>query len=461
MGYLVFARKYRPQNFKEVIGQEHITATLSHALKSNRLAHAYLFSGPRGTGKTTLARILAKSINCQEGPTPEPCEKCSACKSINLGETLDIIEIDAASNRTIDDIRELRENVKFAPAHLKYKVYIIDEAHQITRESFNAVLKTLEEPPPYVLFIFCTTEVHKFPDTILSRCQQHYFRLLTLTEIKKAIQKISLHEKIKIDEAALTLLAKSARGSLRDGLSLFDQLVSYSKEITLKDVTYILGIIPQEVIFNLIRLILEKEKKEILKSLHEIVQQGWRLDKLLDQLRDYFCLILELKFKHFSDQLTDEEKKSLADFSASFTEEELIWILEVLSQTQEKTRWSEDPLPLIELNLLKLSLGYVPLEKVIEALEKNEDAAPVSPQASASPKKTAIPEPKKENPEKNSAPLSRDQEWEAFSKKLSEEKPFVSSFMKTARAAFSAEENKLTILFPAGSQYQKSMVEKN
>ena len=226
MGYLVTARKWRPQKFSEVVGQEHITSTLKNAIKSNRIAHAYLFTGPRGVGKTTTARILAKSLNCTNPIDAEPCNECEMCKEILGGQSMDIIEIDGASNRGIDEIRTLRESVKYAPTHGKYKIYIIDEVHMLTKESFNAFLKTLEEPPEHTVFIFATTDVHKVPATIISRCQRFDFRRIQLDTIKETLSGIAAAEKIEIDDKTLTIIAKKADGALRDAESFFDQVVS-------------------------------------------------------------------------------------------------------------------------------------------------------------------------------------------------------------------------------------------
>ncbi|TSA28171.1 MAG: DNA polymerase III subunit gamma/tau, partial [Ignavibacteriales bacterium] len=226
--YIVTARKWRPQTFADVVGQEHITTTMKNAILSNRIAHAYLFAGPRGVGKTTTARILAKVLNCLNPKNGEPCNECEMCKSFANSRSLDIIEIDGASNRRIEEIRTLRESVKYAPTKGNYKVYIIDEVHMLTTESFNALLKTLEEPPEHTVFIFATTDVHKVPLTIISRCQRFDFRRIEMSVIKKLLKEIADAEKIKIDDIALTLIAKKADGALRDAQSLFDQVISFS-----------------------------------------------------------------------------------------------------------------------------------------------------------------------------------------------------------------------------------------
>ncbi len=252
MEYLVLARKFRPQYFEEVVGQEHVVKTLKNAISQGRVAHAFLFAGPRGIGKTSVARILAKSLNCEKGPTPTPCGECANCKEITDGRSLDVREIDGASNRGIDEIRELRENVKFAPAASKYKVYIIDEVHMLTREAFNALLKTLEEPPAHVIFIFATTESHKVPATIMSRCQCYDFRRISLKEIIANLGKIAAAEGIQVSKSALGWIAEAGDGSMRDAQSVFDQVISYAgKEIKDADVEENLGLKDRKYLFAL------------------------------------------------------------------------------------------------------------------------------------------------------------------------------------------------------------------
>src|SRR5215467_9161599 len=231
MSYQVIARKWRPQTFKDLVGQEHVTGTLANAIKNDRVAHAYIFSGARGVGKTTAARVLAKALNCVKGPTPTPCNSCDSCLRIAQGQELvDVLEIDAASNRGIEEIRELRENVRYAPARSRYKVYIVDEAHQITHDAFNAFLKTLEEPPEHAVFILATTEHHKIPTTILSRCQLFRFKRVSTEEIAAQLERILAQEKVSVEQPALVRLAKAAGGSVRDALSLLDQALAYASE---------------------------------------------------------------------------------------------------------------------------------------------------------------------------------------------------------------------------------------
>src|SRR6185436_3996040 len=229
MSYLVIARKWRPQSFADIVGQEHITRTLQNAIRTKRIAHAFLFTGVRGVGKTTAARILAKALNCEKGPTPNPCNECSQCREIAQGRSIDVLEIDGASNRGIDEIRQIIENVRYQPAQCRFKIYIIDEVHQVTKDAFNALLKTLEEPPPSVKFILATTEPHRLPETILSRCQRYDFRRISLREIVERLGEIAQKEGLQITEGALVLLAREADGSMRDAQSLLEQVLAMAE----------------------------------------------------------------------------------------------------------------------------------------------------------------------------------------------------------------------------------------
>ena len=291
MSYLVFARKWRPQVFEDVVGQEHITTTLKNAILSNRVAHAYLFSGPRGVGKTTTARIFAKALNCQasDGPTSTPCNKCESCIETTEGRSLDVIEIDGASNRGIDEIRQLRENVKFGPSKGRYKVYIIDEVHQITPDGFNALLKTLEEPPSHIKFIFATTHKHKVIPTIISRCQRFDFKKVSTQQLVDKLKDIAVREKLKIDEEALFLIARSADGSVRDAESILDQASSFSGErVSAEDVVSMLGSIEQEAFFEITRMIIEKDAQGSLALIDKFINDGKDLFQFTSGLMEHF-----------------------------------------------------------------------------------------------------------------------------------------------------------------------------
>ncbi len=306
MSYLVLARKYRPQTFEQVVKQDHVTRTLANAISADRVAHAILFSGPRGTGKTTVARILAKAMNCKEGPVRIPCNECRSCREITKGSAVDVFEIDGASNNSVDQIRELRDNVKYMPAHSLYKIYIIDEVHMLSIAAFNALLKTLEEPPPHVMFIFATTEPRKIPITILSRCQRHDFRRIDVESISEHLKEICTKEGVEIAVESLGLIAREAGGSMRDGLSLLDQVMSCTKgTITHEQMIDILGVIDREILFNLSKAILQADIPEVLDILDEIYSAGHDMKKLYADLIEHFRNLLVVKMVKKTDKLVD------------------------------------------------------------------------------------------------------------------------------------------------------------
>ena len=306
MSYLVLARKYRPQTFDEVVKQGHITRTLKNAISAGRVAHAILFSGPRGTGKTTVARILAKAMNCKDGPVPVPCNQCSSCKEITAGNAADVFEIDGASNNSVDQIRDLRGNVKYMPAHSLYKIYIIDEVHMLSIAAFNALLKTLEEPPSHVMFIFATTEPRKIPITILSRCQRHDFRRIDVESISEHMEKICKKEDVEINPKSLGLIAREANGSMRDGLSLLDQVMSCIQgTISHDQVLDILGIVDREIIFKISGAVLREDIAEILDILDEVYSAGHDMKKLYANLIEHFRNLLIVKMGEKNRKLVD------------------------------------------------------------------------------------------------------------------------------------------------------------
>src|SRR5579864_4389357 len=287
MEYTVLARRFRPQLFGDVVGQENIAQALRNAIASNRVAHAYLFTGARGVGKTSTARILAKCLNCEKGPTTTPCNECDLCKAIAAGEDMDVLEIDGASNRGIDEVREIRQNVQYRPGRGRYKIYIIDEVHMLTTPAFNALLKTLEEPPPHVKFIFATTEAQKIPVTILSRCQRFDFGGISLPRIVARLKQIVAGEAMEADAEALQLIARRASGSMRDAQSLLDQLLAFGgRRLTAADVHGLLGTAQEEKVAGLANAILRHEPRQALQLLGELVSQGQQLGEMLDQLID-------------------------------------------------------------------------------------------------------------------------------------------------------------------------------
>jgi len=343
--FVVTARKWRPQLFEDVVGQEHITSTLKNAIKEKRIAHAYLFTGPRGVGKTTTARILAKTLNCENRKNSEPCNECEMCKSIQNSQLIDIIEIDAASNRGIDEIRTLRDSVKYAPSRGKYKVYIIDEVHMLTKESFNAFLKTLEEPPEHIIFIFATTDVHKLPLTIISRCQRYDFRRIQLDKIKETLKMIADEEKISIDDKTLTIIAKKADGALRDAESYFDQVVAFSKgKIDAGLVSQMLNLIDEEIYFNISDAVIEKDFKVVFQTSEKIYENGWDFSDFMDGLIEHFRNLLSVTVTDSTSTIetADIYKTRYLEYKGKFSESDILRLLNFLNKSQQELRFSQN-----------------------------------------------------------------------------------------------------------------------
>ncbi|OGW16499.1 MAG: DNA polymerase III, subunit gamma and tau [Nitrospirae bacterium GWC2_57_13] len=358
MSYQVLARKWRPQVFEDVVGQEHITRTLQNAITSNRLAHAFLFSGPRGVGKTTTARILAKALNCVDGPTPRPCGVCDSCRDTAAGNAVDVIEIDGASNRGIEHIRELRETVKYAPAGGKYKVYVIDEVHMLTNEAFNALLKTLEEPPPSVLFIFATTEPQKIPPTIHSRCQRYGFKRISLQELTVRLRFIATTEGITVSDQGLAMIARAAEGSMRDAQSLMDQAISYSgTDIKDVDLQSIFGTVAQEALTAFTKDILARATAALLARTDALLEQGLDLRQFLAGLVEHVRNLLVARTASDPGRILElpaADLESIKQQAGEADPERLILIFDSLSKTLEEMRWSANQRFTFEVGLIKL-----------------------------------------------------------------------------------------------------------
>ena len=372
-------RVYRPQKFEDVVGQEHITKTLRNQIENNNIGHAYLFSGTRGTGKTSTAKIFARAVNCLESIEQEPCNECEVCKDILHDNIMDVVEIDAASNNSVDDIRELRENVKYSPTKAKYKVYIIDEVHMLSQGAFNALLKTLEEPPSYVIFILATTEPHKIPATILSRCQRFDFKRVTVKDITSRMKKICVEENIEVEEKALNLIARNSQGALRDALSILDQCISFGdNKIEYKDVVELLGTVNVEQLFDLAQYIINQDTKESLKILNEFIVWGKDIRNLINDLIDHFRNLMICKVSTDLDEIislpeeTIEQLKSQAD---TINNNDLIRILNILSTTQDNIKTASNPRVVAEVTMMKIAQPMFDeskeaLIKRIENLEK-------------------------------------------------------------------------------------------
>lgn len=375
MSYVVLARKYRPMFFEDVVGQRHVTQTLQNAIEQNRIANAYLFSGPRGVGKTTVARLLAKALNCEKGPTTHPCNECSSCIDINESRSLDVLEIDGASNRGIDEVRNLREGLRYSPNPGKHRIYIIDEVHMLTNEAFNALLKTLEEPPKDVLFIFATTEPHKVPATILSRCQRFDFKRITNKEIIEQLEDICKKEGIQIDAESLRLISTKADGGMRDAESILDQLIAFSgKDIKASDVETLLGIINQELFFRVSDLIKTGDVQGGLVLANQIFVEGYDFSEFLTGLSEHFRNFLVAKTTGSSDELNVSEehaRRYLAE-SADFEIEDLLRLIKIASDTDTLIRRSSNARVHLEVaivKMIKLSKS-VQLSQLIEKFEE-------------------------------------------------------------------------------------------
>src|ERR1700731_367408 len=374
MAYQVIARKWRPQKFSDLVGQQHVTETLANAIRNDRVAHAYIFSGARGGGKTTAARILAKALNCVKGPTPDPCGECDSCKEIAAGTSLDVIEIDAASNRGIDQIRELREMVRYAPAAARSKVVILDEAHMLTGEASNALLKTLEEPPDRVIFVMATTQPEDLVDTIRSRSQHFHFRALTFGEITARLEEIAQKENLKIDAGALAVISRMAEGSMRDALSLLEQARAYCGEvITDAAVRELLGVVPDDALATLVSAIAEGSADRALGLIHTFQKEGRNLQHFCREAIRHMRNLLIAKVCGANSDLiaaTTDQRPALAEAAALFSEEDLTRFFQILLQTDDDLRRKPDPRVHLEMGLLRLinAQRLAPMEELLAKL---------------------------------------------------------------------------------------------
>lgn len=461
MAYTVFALKWRPQDFESIIGQDHIVGTLKNAIGKDRLAHAYLFAGPRGVGKTSTARILAKALNCKEGPTLKPCQKCSSCLEINQGRSLDVIEIDGASNRGIDEIRALRENVKFSPTQGKYKVYIIDEVHQITPDGFNALLKTLEEPPAFVKFIFATTHPQKVMPTIISRCQRMDFRRITVIEIIAQLEKIVRQENLVVDKEVLAAVARSSDGSLRDAESVLDQLVSFSQEnISLKDAISVLGMVEQDVLFALTDKIMQKDPGAALKLFNEIVDDGKDPGVFLVNLIEHFRNLMVAKVSQGDAKLVDLPQEicgRLFKQSQSMSLEEIFTAFNILIATQEMTKRLDSQRIPLEISLVRLAHNR------LESRGLAADKGQPNLSGAVNPKTTNLSSEKKEKPEQAQQIVSVSLEnvkeaWNGIVNNLSKIKMSVSTYLSEGEPT-KVQGELITVAFPKNCSLHKESLD--
>ena len=388
--YLVIARKWRPALFEEIVGQTHVTRTLRNAVSSGRIAHAYLFSGPRGVGKTTAARILAKSLNCVNGPTPTPCNTCSNCKGIASGSSVDVFEIDGASNTGVDNVRELRESVRYMPTEGRYKVYIIDEVHMLSTPAFNALLKTLEEPPPHAVFIFATTEVHKIPATILSRCQRFDFKRIPFKELQQHLKKIVTEEGIPFEEKAVFTIAREADGSLRDGQSLLEQVLAFAGgQLKDSDVTEALGLMDRSVLYEISDAVMRKDGAACLNIVEKIYNFGYDLKRacsdLIEHIRD--LTVVKVTGEATLLDLPDSELERLVTAASGVEVERLHMLFSIISRGYEEVSRSSSPRYSFEMALLRAVHldGSAPVGELLERLEALKDRCQAAPSARTAP----------------------------------------------------------------------------
>ncbi len=486
MTYLVMARKYRPQSFEEVVGQSHVTVTLVNAIKANRISHAYLFAGPKGTGKTTVARILAKALNCKDGPTPEPCGECDSCLEIAMGRSLDVVEIDGASNNSVDDVRALRENIRYVPSKGKYKIYIIDEVHMLSDSAFNALLKTLEEPPAHAIFIFATTEPYKVPQTVLSRCQRFDFRRIPTPDLVKTIQTIATKEKLEIDQDASYILARRADGSLRDILSLLDQVIAFGGEdddsssqrrVTKELVAQTLGLVDQEKLFEITDAISQKNAQKGLSILNQLIDSGIDIPEFVNSLLQHFRDLLVSKVGQdskilfdLSDTYIDRYKEKAKDFS----ETDILRMIKIVADLNLTLKRATDPRIFLELALMKLLKmeSAVNLEDVLNKLDQLQtsqreelnlsnssiDSETHSTSSESLTADDSVTSKKESEKEKISLQNLKDR-WNEVLEKIKKSKLSLWSLIKEGEI-ISFEDDTITVEFQNGRNFHKKQTEK-
>ncbi len=438
MSYLALARKWRPQQFDQVVGQKHITVTLVNAIKKNRLGHAYLFTGPRGIGKTTLARILAKGINCvsSERPVPNPCDKCDSCLEITRGTSLDVLEIDGASNTGVDDVRQLRENVKYAPSRSRYKIYIIDEVHMLSTNAFNALLKTLEEPPSHVKFFFATTEPNKILDTIVSRCQRFDLKKISRSLITQRLKRIVEAEEVGYEEEALAAIAACGDGSMRDAESILDQMLVYCEgDVRLQDVVEVLGLVPREVLSGFSRAIADEDVTKVIELVREITMEGWNIPQFLSALTAHFRDLLIISVTGRAEglvDLPDESVEEMEERARRFTAPQLFFILDELTELERTIKFAISEQVALEMTLLKLaqSKRRVYLDNLVERLEELETeggGCPEGPRPAAGVVELQATE------DNAPGPASIDKIWPEFIETLGKNRPILKTYLSEGR----------------------------
>ncbi|HAD81478.1 MAG: DNA polymerase III, subunit gamma and tau [Candidatus Edwardsbacteria bacterium RifOxyA12_full_54_48] len=475
MSYLVLARKWRPQNFEQIVGQEHVTTTLRNAIRTKRTAHAYIFAGARGVGKTTTARILAKALNCAQGPTETPCNQCTSCLEITGSRSMDVLEIDGASNRGIDQIRDLRENVKYTPTQGKYKVYIIDEVHMLTKEAFNALLKTLEEPPAHVVFVFATTEVHKVPITILSRCQRFDFRRIQLNQIVSHLKKMLSGEEVKAEDECLYIVAKKAEGSMRDSISLMDQLIAFSgNSIKADDARQVLGLVDEEMYFKALELVRAHDKPGILSLIDQVAVGGYDLQEFilgwLAHLRK-LLLIAAGSGRTAAGEMTPDEQEKFTQQAQGLDDRDILRMANILIDAEATMKRSSQARLILEMACLRLCNldSTVRLEEVIKLLDQGGDdpekEEPPAPALKPPQQAKLNVSPIKEEPAEYTAPpqpLSRDFEslWQSLITAVQERHMTAGTCLASARPVGVSDGNLILSFGPQANFHKKSLEDK-
>jgi DNA polymerase III subunit gamma/tau len=494
MSYLVLARKFRPQTFEDVIAQGHVTQTLANSISSGRVAHAILFAGPRGTGKTTVARILAKAMNCRQGPGPTPCNICRSCKEITAGNAVDVYEIDGASNNSVDQVRELRDNIKYMPAHSPYKIYIIDEVHMLSTAAFNALLKTLEEPPSHVLFFFATTEPHKIPITILSRCQRHDLRRIDLQAVVDHLKKLCGAEKVEFPEESLWLIAKESGGSMRDALSLLDQMISCANgPIHHEQVLDLIGAVDTRTLFQISEAALAQNVPELLRILDDAYSRGRDLKKLYSDLIGHFRNLLVIKITKNPAKLVDlsgQEIDAARSQIQVVSHSVLTQTLDLLMREEQAMRFSAQPRLALEMAFIRLGVlkPALPIEQLIDGLEqlrqdlfnkhpgKDSTAIPssyaasppgsqpvtadtIKDRAGGYPRRDESPILPPQNREPGDTPESLDRAWQNILNRISGDYPALAASLSESQAV-ALSENRLAVEV-SGSEFNVNMVQRD